>query len=386
MELIKNILEQMYPEARYLSDKDYERLYANWLETKEDLKDTIFGGKNKVSFNISYKLSKEEIYDTYINFVGYYCNSAFHKLLRLLEKKGYDVADVISCNIMPLSFDYSKVKYQKGMKITKVFKKIITQHWNKEIAELSVQKYSNVIQNTNLNETVFISTLPEDILTMSYNTNGWSSCMSPTSDTTYKFGMLEYLESGGIAIAYTKSSMDLKDGVDNKKWRSLIEFNTRGNYIQVSIQKSYPTKRDKAVLAIQHFLTELNGGVEDESFYVEPPDYKFAYRDASALEFKLNNNVPYDLSSNGDYYCPFCDAEEKCSCMSSDNLVECDFCGRIEENEEMRHVFGNTVCETCFDDYFFVCDNCGEVFERDDLISDGPYDYCPDCYAELDNE
>ena len=67
--------------------------------------------------------------------------------------------------------------------------------------------------------------------------------------------------------------------------------------------------------------------------------------------------------------------------MDNKQLI-CYNCGCIiEDGDDYEDDTGNTICESCFYEYFYNCDDCGGVVARDDLISiEGGQEYvCESC-------
>ena len=68
------------------------------------------------------------------------------------------------------------------------------------------------------------------------------------------------------------------------------------------------------------------------------------------------------------------------------NEVTCYNCGCIiEGRDDYEDDNGETICESCFEEYYYPCDNCGDVTRRDDLKNiDGGREYvcetCADSY------
>ncbi len=61
-----------------------------------------------------------------------------------------------------------------------------------------------------------------------------------------------------------------------------------------------------------------------------------------------------------------------------ETAVYCDGCGDKIDGEAKER-YGETFCESCFEDRFAVCSGCGEVIEREDSYEAGGETYCETC-------
>jgi hypothetical protein len=110
---------------------------------------------------------------------------------------------------------------------------------------------------------------------------------------------------------------------------------------------------------------------------------------------------------DGDMYCDDCLCENYSLCEQCDNWVNqndircigdewvCDgcfdrYCFTCEEcghdyflnNEDYYHHNGYYYCNNCYWEEHFVCDSCGEVYHQDNYAEDG---LCYDCYGGHEN-
>lgn len=67
-------------------------------------------------------------------------------------------------------------------------------------------------------------------------------------------------------------------------------------------------------------------------------------------------------------------------CQECATLVACDRCGNEFEEEELREVAGQQVCESCADDAH-TCEHCEETFFEDGHRNNG-YWYCESCWED----
>lgn len=56
-------------------------------------------------------------------------------------------------------------------------------------------------------------------------------------------------------------------------------------------------------------------------------------------------------------------------CAKDMGYVQCQDCGEWEREDNARELpNGNYICESCFEDEYFVCEDCGEVHHTDDMV------------------
>ncbi len=224
--------------------------------------------------------------------------------------------------------------------------------------------------------------------------------MSTDSQYLYRMGIVEYMQSSKVAIAYTKSRTELAPGVDNKKWRSLImlsegyKHDDKQTYMVIEVKKPYPYKSQQIIGAINNYFNEniehsvTSSDDYEKSIHTRYHGFKQAYVDETytTIHFKAFGDSMLELVTEGAYYnCPFCGSSDVCSCL--DSVTECAICGEFHHDDQMIYVDGyDYVCEGCFDADFGYCSECGEAVEYDALVIVDDYDdvcdYCAEMYYE----
>ena len=121
----------------------------------------------------------------------------------------------------------------------------------KEGFEIYRQKHSAIVANNKFKDNLIFSIHPLDFLTMSDNSNDWSSCMSWEAAGCYRLGTVEMMNSNNVICCYMESessryyfgdphnkSFDETNDFrwNSKKWRVLMVANKN---IIVSL-KQYP--------------------------------------------------------------------------------------------------------------------------------------------------
>jgi hypothetical protein len=84
--------------------------------------------------------------------------------------------------------------------------------------------------------------------------------------------------------------------------------------------------------------------------------------------------VPVDdmvaVDNNDGYVCESC----------ADNCYTCDHCGNLFSDHNIAvNTIGATLCEYCYNEYYFTCEECGEVYHQEDGEYINGYNYCSTC-------
>jgi len=386
-----------------------EEMYEEWDEKKKTIRKFLLGGEEKISFEVEHSESVEDTSNKLLK--------TFTKVMDFngkINQSNMVVADMyifiresrrsspvgifkyIKNNRLEEKKEYMDLKFQKGMKITKVISKVFRTYLNDEVATFFLKEYSMLIQELQGKETIYISTKLEDIVSMSSNTNNWRSCMATDSDHAYKLGLIEYLNSPSVAVAYTKSSKPYLEAVDNKKWRSLIfvtstqSFNDRDPVISVDLKKNYPFENKFFNEKIKEKIQELADGELTTKETLDNYYFTHAYVDSTVLNIKFNADDEYTrgLRQIEDYSCPSCGSIGVCNCYKEGE--ECVYCGEFHHSEDMQQTEDGSVCEFCFSENFIFCEDCGDVECVDEAYFTGydtwvcnrcarEYSYCEEC-------
>jgi len=379
-----------------------EEMYEEWDEKKKTIRKFLLGGKEKISFEVEHSESREDTSDKLLSTFSKVLNfSNKIKLSYLVVEHMYQfvkdsginssvgIFKYIKNNRLEEKKEYRDLKFQKGMKITKVISKIFKTYLNDEVATFFLKEYSMLIQNLQGKETIYISTKLEDIISMSSNTNNWRSCMSTDSEHSYKLGLIEYLNSPSIAVAYTKSSKPYLGAVDNKKWRSLIfvtstqSFNDNDPVVSVDLKKNYPFENKFFNEKIKEKIQELADGEITTKQTLDNYYFTHAYVDSTVLnvKFRADNEYIAGLRQIEDYSCPSCGSVDLCNCYREGE--ECAYCGDFHHSENIYATEEGNVCEICFNENFIYCEDCG-VTEHVDSAHFTGYDtwVCNRCSRE----
>ena len=324
---------------------------------------------------------EEELTD-FERWVGGYC-SVRHNVDDFMENK-YTGSD------MNFVFNKKKINIVKGMKMTKVIRKVSEAiGMDSEEIDNFCTEVSRKLNDKHLTGELCVSIHPLDYMTMSDNDSDWRSCMRWDDDGCYKQGTVEMMNSENVVVVYLKSKNDMKIGEDefwnNKKWRCLYIVDK--DFI-FSV-KPYPYYNDALVKAGAELIAEvMNKNLVDYQFDIDS-GFKFDYDCDGRLnapggeiyEFYTNfmyNDIEEDPCTN--HYTIFADRNpygrdlgERDYNYSGES--ECMFCGGlgIEEEEDL-------VCYKCAHEYWHKCDYCNTYVPIEvEFTYTGHISICPHC-------
>lgn len=406
IEYIHEVVNKMYDNGNF-DMEDAKREYDGWLESKEYLQNLFLNEQEKVSFQF-----KAEVSDNYVS----------QRILKMIESSialNYELDEVIERDIMVTHrsvmslirtsaryencsfakivkenkvkvsrFISDDVEIQKGMRITKAIMKVFETSHYKKASQDFINHYSMLMQKSYQRDTLYISTKPEDIISMSDNSNGWRSCMAPDSNESYKYGTIEWANHPGVMVAYLKSSDSYKYGIDNKKWRALIIIGqSHKAEPSIMIQKHYPYYSEQAEKAIVDYLeSQLDKNRHDERLGWRDEvvlNVSQAYKDSgNAYGFpKGAFSIFYDRYKNY-YSCPICYSNEMCECVG--NHGTCDYCGVVIHHGDLHHTMnGEVLCDPCLHENYTYCEDCGDMHPNNEVYITGYDDYiCQDCMVD----
>lgn len=258
--------------------------------------------------------------------------------------------------------------------------------------------------------TLFLSALPEDILTASDNAYNWSSCYQEGG--AYETNPYHYIRMENVLIAYfiadnarNKTFEIAGKEVSNKSWRVFAFLTADGN-LSFSGQQ-YPFTSDTAMLEVADVIMSDIGGTLDVNRRVEPSGSAI-YDDGSNLLIRLTDNesrweqisldgmvcpiTGYETSDNPDNIKTFRDFREL-------DVVRCHECGEYTheddrltitpfKNEEEEWVYceccaGDLVYNESMDDYIAGVDETVRLVFR---LNEEPYPIFESKHVFFDNQ
>lgn len=312
---------------------------------------------------------------------------------------------------------------QKGMKPMRIISKIANSFKigiepdENGVSDLEYfrRKHSLGLNQKSLSGELCLSIHPLDYMTMSDNSNGWTSCMSWMGDGEYKQGTVEMMNSPCVVVAYLSSDKALdwhwdddiggnKYKWNSKKWRSL--FIVDKDFI-INI-KSYPYHNENLVQATIKELAKMSGWgdvtVHDFMYFKEYEKYRRLHNPWEvegkqvALEFTtgamyndfntnhciaLNPNstediIDFDYCYSGVSECMWCGTtdwsvigtdigESYLICTDCGPHRYCEWCDNNTYDDTYTTEDGYTICSYCYDQYTEedVTNSC--IYMRDNM-------------------
>lgn len=275
------------------------------------------------------------------------------------------------------------ITVQKGMKITKILRKIAEATGVKGYEDFRIE-HSMILNKKTIKGTLCLSIHPLDFMTMSDNYSDWSSCMSWVEEGCYRQGTVEMMNSKYVVVAYLESSrpMILEDGEwNNKKWREL--FIVDQDFI--SGIKGYPYHNEELEKEVITWLAELHPRNDFyPDFFLVENNIPFQTPDGETKLYFYTYNMYNDLKRSGNLALTMIrkNPDPYYHCVYS-GLGECLWCGDLVAEQEIRE--DSLICRYCQDGYE-CCAICGERIVNNDpsghfMVSNNCV-YCDYCFQE----
>ena len=237
-----------------------KRHLKSWAVNKNHIY-KLFGNKLKIEQEVDSFLSQREIEKIVKAFLkGIKNNVELSLVYNFLNSKiNYEKHDEIASNYLQENMEYFGVKFNAGMKISRILPRLTT----KKYSDWIQVEYSKIVQSFSVKGTAVLSIDPVDYVTMSENTSGWRSCHA--LDGEYRTGTLAYMMDGSSIVAYVKTK-DIENTygaahkviVPDKMWRQMVFINTDKEFIPLAIQsRQYPSKNSSNAGTISNMLIEL---------------------------------------------------------------------------------------------------------------------------------
>ena len=407
---------------RFISTKTL--LEKEWVYAKNDLC-KLFGGKLRISKEIDYIRSPEEVEDQYeeaidaaynqqpikhspclfideyrqwvtnyvsnlkenngdefvyksrYTYISLGLNERLNKhciCTNRINRCGYEEADRI-----PLP-DGKELVVTDSMKTMKYLSKIAEAFNLKGFEDFRVWQ-SLLTNERKIKGKLTLSIHPMDYMTMSDNDCGWNTCMSwgYSHEGEYRYGTIEMMNSPYVVVAYLESkepmrfnSLDIK--WTNKKWRQLYIVDDR---VIINI-KAYPYTNEYLTIEALNWLKDLakeNWGrtYENEEYYkYDPQDesLKF-YTESMYNDFSGDNLVPRY------YYVNHFKSDDETIEINYSGTLQCMVCGDYVNRLDDSLLW----CNNC--DNAHYCCSCEERIVGEDYYTLEGDVYCEDCYGEV---
>lgn len=284
------------------------------------------------------------------------------------------------------TFILNEVKFQKGMKITKIFERLASMYDIPYFEDFRLV-HSMVLNNKKTKGTLCLSIHPLDYMTMSDNNNDWSSCMSWENYGCYRQGTVEMMNSPCVVVGYLKSEDTLWNGWNSKKWRQLFIVDDR----IITGVKQYPNRNDAVSKICIDMLYELATSNGEMSFHNTPVEdirtYEYVdFLDYTDVKFRflttfMYNDIEHAIDRLPYSYIGTCVEDNTVYEIIYSGASECMWCGNTNENALYAETL---ICSGCYDSRGRnYCYKCGDtIYDDDTYMLDGEY-YCEYCYNEV---
>ena len=303
---------------------------------------------------------------------------------------------------LPINIDFGngqKIKLDRNTKPMRVLGKIAKMfNLNEEAFEEFRLEHSRILNVKKITGTLCLSIHPLDYMTMSTNSENWTSCMNWVEPGGYRGGTIEVMNSAATLVVYLKSdkndfSWSYNGKWNSKKWRLLITITPSAI---VSI-KAYPYHHEELAKEALQWVREL-ASQNLNWFYGAiqniPACSTFEYPDT-----KEWYNI--DLREGRMMYCDWgCDTHYGCMTLNPDEIgsskhdphalfleycgpMTCMCCGRINQGfYDESYVFCENCCSYGEEDGVY-CERCGAWIPEGEVRWVGDTCYCDDCIEEI---
>lgn len=228
--------------------------------------------------------------------------------------------------------------------------------------------------------TLYISALPEDILTASINLQGWSSCFDNEGENSVTPYHLVRSRRTLIAFFIPDNSDDITmeycdHEVYNKYWRTFIYQTTDGSFFASS--QAYPEQSDALTIAALTKLAKLDGreATVSDGFSVRYNLHGYYDGLGFAAVFNHDLGTVYQISSPHEL-CPISKQpynnflDQSITCQEHTDGHTCYACGDFCLDDELSRVVvsscGNEeyYCEWCMDSVGY-CEHSDQHYDTD---------------------
>lgn len=386
-------------------------LLEPWANAKKQFLFSLLGEQLIVEKEVSFKRSEDEIYNDLETEMFNKCNDklrAFYRAYRdkfeydpwsdedihIIKNKAYHLVDTsnLAVNVYHgASFniptpDGKEIKVQSGCKIMKTLQKIANA-FDIPGFETFRLEHSRILNEKESTGTLCLSIHPLDYLTMSDNSNNWSSCMNWTKPDggEYRRGTVEMMNSPCVLVAYLKSKKEVFYTHDfcqapeylwnSKKWRTLMVVDPE----IITTIKSYPTYNNYLHDFCVEWVRELaikNLNLNNWS------NVRNTRKDGwNKLGITFECNTMYNDFDNGiSHYAERKDIDRygyRTINFSGSSI--CMHCGAVDAYYDHE---GMVICNECWHEP--RCEECGDTIYDDGHVVNGRHicDYCYNNYVD----
>lgn len=244
---------------------------------------------------------------------------------------------------------------------------------------------------------VVVSLSPLDYITMS-ETNSWSSCHA--MEGCHCAGGLSYMTDSATAIAYRPSVTRFTRfdvSLQHKTWRQVVHIYPKTKIALYG--RHYPNADPSIAKLVRKMINDLftkhydlpdkwvlkrgipmnleysgliYGETHDTGVMTHRRGIEYRYRMVENSDGTSGIRVDENYYVGSEFPCAICGGEVTdcgsifCCETHASKGFQCDCCGERYSYDEERHEIGDdTVCQSCYDEYYFYCRFCCETYHND---------------------
>jgi len=417
----------------------FENLICKWKENKKELI-PFFGETGRMQIKIS-NINYDNIDKEFIlSQVRYNVKKILDKLnqSRISDEYVWFFQDVLAGlgneeilnNKIKTKTTYTihgkDYTFCENTKVSTILKTVLKTYENTDLkADTILIIYSRLVQEFRTDTTLVLSINPLDYLLVSAHTTGWHSCHNYDTGE-FRVGSMSHMIDETSIVAYTYRKTDKIVNSDDyeypvKEWRQMIYFDLQ-NAIAVH-SREYPNnnaiynqqarKLSAKILADYHqkeynwivTFEEREKGLKNEEetlSSIKDCDFNCSYHlygiglgylgDKPTSYIQLNNDrIEPDIVFGSNFHCLHCgnimeEDNDNCDsenflCFGCLNIFHCYECGS-KQNLADEHFTprDHSICEFCFNEYYFTCSDCNTVNSTDN--ESDTKELCYTCYLK----
>lgn len=325
-----------------------------------------------------------KIFRTWYNSLNYeYYDTAYTILSGLMSADCLARETLGAYNYMasylPYDIDFGdgrKMRFESTTKPMRAIGKLVKMfNLDAEAFEAFRIEHSRLLNTKKITGTLCLSIHPMDYMTMSMNSENWTSCMNWSEPGGYRGGTIEVMNSKSTIVAYLKSDtnelrLDSKHSWNSKKWRLLTTITPEG----IFTIKSYPYHHATLAKAVAEWVREL--AADNLKWYYSAIDEVPCCSPVECKETHTWYNVDFDEGRM--MYCDWgCDKHYGCFNLNPEDasgteaapiFLHIQYCG------PMTCMICGDITTSFYDESYVICDGCCSYGEEEE---DGHY--CERC-------
>ena len=337
---------------------------------------------NKYLMEHSNYIRNDFVVDMY-NWVASHLPQHFKAFIKLMRYKNFYAGTINADDFLtPYKIEELNITIKCGMRTMKVIQKILnkTNYPHMDKFEVFRNQISDLNSNKYIEDNLVLSIHPLDILSLSDNTIGWSSCLSLLKNNSFSSGCFDVLNSNCVVVAYLESNdKQFYEGkIPNKYWRSLMVVHkdiicAGKGYPFINEELSKEALRQMATLVKQNLnwdytIKEQDYG--DLRCYYED-DYELCQYGVKLFENNFQRKICFITKNlyndflndrTTTYWC-YRNKPKKSLVLNLSGPCICLCCGKQVDSQHYDPHY--KMCTDCCDNH--VCYKCG-TYHTDELI------------------